>query len=1149
MRFGLPLLAVGASALAVENFDNEEYFADPSEALNAFHSQYRSMKEEAEHRTKHMKPDEALEILKAKLPEHDHSHLSMLALKARDNGTLNVQEMAKGVVAINNMYKETDQERITTLTTCSQKLYAIYRTNFMIAKEIKGLNAKSEDKNQVYDDAQGQKKEFLDDKKTLEQEREQLKVDHANDMKEPLAKEAEKVTQERIFTVILKGINEKCGSGDLKPKTKNAMRFRRNPQVAPESNATNATAGSAPSLVQNSEEFTVDEAREMDTADAESRMCVGMQQESSMNRLFLSVFSSPEVQEATKTGLDMDSQKAMDMTLANLRAAEDEEVAPKYQSQALLQKSPSLQGPWSVSDGTDTKSPMCGSVEQIDCDVLMTMMGEQLECAREELRKAKGERAALEDKQREEMRLKDGSIVAAQKAADTQQKLMNDARSTVDGYKSQISDLKEERIRYAKSMHLEKTKCHLQLFELEANGLCACKALRNFWLKETLSKAGVEDDAVTDCEAADTMMPTGECRMGPKATGEIRKCVAGNKMPEDDERLPNRKWTRQMEGEPGQSKDLESLGEKLYLECPPETMILPCNRFLCPVDCEVGEWGDWRDCSAECDGGTELRERSVVKEQAFFGQQCPDLIQTQKCNTQKCTENCKLHADYDDEGEGCLMACVQPLSNTESSGAVAYETNYEMVTKRVREPARGGGDCPHHHSKARYAKSSVLAAEDTIDKNICPQNKCVGDEVCADMMDLIIVHECSQATGRLGCWFMAQFVVTLLQKIPTALYGFPTTNVGLVMFGNGKAVKKGDKWVVNPAVEQSPLTDQATDLFSALYNHAKNLMTKESTYNYHLGFSNMAQGLIVAEKLLGDARTTDGGSAITAEKKIVVVTRGRRVECGSAKQRAKMLHNKGIVVDVIMFGPNYSKENFEYLNAVATFPTEGHLFYKGGLELLSQVDTMREIATSLIPKVCPDAISPSAHLKTMCDGAYSDEGGARKGPPLIVVHRGRNCPNWKKNIMGESTEPVDLVTCATEAQKQEFKSFTFKRVPDGSTEANCFTHEEQGKESQVLGYGDEKEAYKPEEKTCNGDDLVKPGSKNPGASQGWGPQPLAPETTHYEILDDAKDCPKPYYKYHRMLTLPIDFTDEYFDGLVEGAKVSGMMGTEGEESF
>ena len=97
MRF-VPLLAASAAgtALVSESVENDEFYADPSEALSAFHSQYRQMKEKAEHRSKHMRPDEALALLKSKLPLDDHAHLSMLAVQARDNSTLNVQEMAKG---------------------------------------------------------------------------------------------------------------------------------------------------------------------------------------------------------------------------------------------------------------------------------------------------------------------------------------------------------------------------------------------------------------------------------------------------------------------------------------------------------------------------------------------------------------------------------------------------------------------------------------------------------------------------------------------------------------------------------------------------------------------------------------------------------------------------------------------------------------------------------------------------------------------------------------------------------------------------------------------------------------------------------------------------------------------------------------------
>merc|ERR1740121_1868358 len=128
----------------------------------------------------------------------------------------------------------------------------------------------------------------------------------------------------------------------------------------------------------------------------------------------------------------------------------------------------------------------------------------------------------------------------------------------------------------------------------------------------------------------------------------------------------------------------------------------------------------------------------------------------------------------------------------------------------------------------------------------------------------------------------------------------------------------------------------------------------------------------------------------------------------------------------------------------------------GGLELLSVVDKMRGIASSLIPKVCTGAVSPTNYLNMMCDGMYGEEGSVMKGPPLIVVHRGRDCPIWTYNIMGESTEPVDLVTCASEASKLEFTAFIHKRLPEGVKEPNCLSHEEWGKMPQVKGCGDSK---------------------------------------------------------------------------------------------
>ena len=73
-----------------------------------------------------------------------------------------------------------------------------------------------------------------------------------------------------------------------------------------------------------------------------------------------------------------------------------------------------------------------------------------------------------------------------------------------------------------------------------------------------------------------------------------------------------------------------------------------CNTHNCPVDCQVGSWGDWKttlgNCSAKCDGGTQTkkqeRKRPIVVQPQHGGQACPALTETllgsQACNTQAC---------------------------------------------------------------------------------------------------------------------------------------------------------------------------------------------------------------------------------------------------------------------------------------------------------------------------------------------------------------------------------------------------------------------------------------------------------------------------------------------------------------------------------
>ena len=54
------------------------------------------------------------------------------------------------------------------------------------------------------------------------------------------------------------------------------------------------------------------------------------------------------------------------------------------------------------------------------------------------------------------------------------------------------------------------------------------------------------------------------------------------------------------------------------------------------VDCKVGDWKPWGECSTTCNNGTKTRARAVVEEPENGGVMCPDLEETETCNTDHC---------------------------------------------------------------------------------------------------------------------------------------------------------------------------------------------------------------------------------------------------------------------------------------------------------------------------------------------------------------------------------------------------------------------------------------------------------------------------------------------------------------------------------
>jgi hypothetical protein len=102
-----------------------------------------------------------------------------------------------------------------------------------------------------------------------------------------------------------------------------------------------------------------------------------------------------------------------------------------------------------------------------------------------------------------------------------------------------------------------------------------------------------------------------------------------------------------------------------------------CNNKYCPVDCEMGEWGDWSTCSEPCGQGVQNRHRPVMVDSGYGGK---------ACGTESEEENCQINY--------CSIDCKHEWSDW-SSCTVTCGGGYKQRKPKVYEKGQyGGKECP-----------------------------------------------------------------------------------------------------------------------------------------------------------------------------------------------------------------------------------------------------------------------------------------------------------------------------------------------------------------------------------------------------------------------------------------------------------------------
>jgi len=117
-----------------------------------------------------------------------------------------------------------------------------------------------------------------------------------------------------------------------------------------------------------------------------------------------------------------------------------------------------------------------------------------------------------------------------------------------------------------------------------------------------------------------------------------------------------------------------------------------CNQQKCPIDGQWNPWSEWSDCSKTCGGGTRQSTRSCT-EVANGGKPCVgDTVKTETCNDFQCPVDGKWLKWG--EWKECSVSCGGGTRSRDRQCDGPFYGGNDCVGKATEEEACGEGNCP-----------------------------------------------------------------------------------------------------------------------------------------------------------------------------------------------------------------------------------------------------------------------------------------------------------------------------------------------------------------------------------------------------------------------------------------------------------------------
>jgi len=233
--------------------------------------------------------------------------------------------------------------------------------------------------------------------------------------------------------------------------------------------------------------------------------------------------------------------------------------------------------------------------------------------------------------------------------------------------------------------------------------------------------------------------------------------------------------------------------------CPTLEANVTCNTQPCLVECQIAEWSEWTVCSALCNGGYRMRNRTTVASHSSLLQEAPaplgvaagvDKVFSASAEVAMFESAAALACGLAHEVESCnTQACGDELCAVEEWGS------WGACTK-----ACGGGQRGRKRAKKPSVPASGVPCYGWITEfSPCKEHACpsTSQHRCAARMDIAIMADASELLGQSEFDkekdFFKEFIAHFTLNRTSAAV------VGLVLYG---------RWAPD-GVTVLPMTDSA----------------------------------------------------------------------------------------------------------------------------------------------------------------------------------------------------------------------------------------------------------------------------------------------------------------------------------------------------